>query len=320
MPDWRKNCYFAYGMRVRCVVVLGLLAPLLGFSQGRVVPYWGFGAFGGASWYSGELTTGTAESFPGQQVSAFRFTQFAVGGHISYQWHPHMGLRLTGTFAKVEGDDAQSPDAVAKARGLNATTDVVEFSLQWTYDFVGAYKGLYSRAPLTPYVFAGLGGFYFRPVGKVNLPGLQGSFDLREFRTEGQAEAYPEWALVVPFGMGLRAAIARRWDLRVELGLRKTFTDYLDDVSGATPGRGGRFADPADLGSTLPGVLSVRTAVAYQSTDPFAIPAKANTRRGNPETDDWYAFGGVSLSYLVPSKPRCPEPPKPRRSNRFLFF
>lgn len=284
--------------------------------QLRTVPFWGLGVFGGASAYSGELTASEQMGFPSDQLASVGYAQYAVGASLSYQWHPHMGLRAFAAYGRVRGDDAESNSARALARDLAVETELFELSLQWTYDFAPSYRGIYQRPGFSPYVFGGVGGVWYRPGADINLGEINGRVDLREFRTEGQAEPYNQWALVIPFGMGARIKLAPRWDLRLELGLRKTFTDYLDDVSGATEGRGGRFPLPSELD----GLTGIRTLVAYQAETLTDVFQKEDLRRGNPETDDWYAFGGIHLVYLIESRPGCPKPLKPKRRRRFLFF
>lgn len=311
-------------MPMRCLVLLVLMLSFLpqADAQLRTVPYWGFGLMGGASWYAGDLTTSDKIGFPSDQLASLKYTSYHAGGTISYQWHPHMGLRLAGAFGRLTADDAKSDTDRAKARGLKVETDIVEFSLQWTYDFLGGYKGILDRPTFTPYVFAGVGAVWYRPGATLLIGELNGRVDLREYRTEGQTEAYSKWTPVIPFGMGVRTRLAPRWDLRMELGLRKTFTDYLDDVSGATEDRGGRFATPEQLGSGAGASTqyNLRTYIAYQTNDPNVISQKQNLRRGNPETDDWYAFGGISIVYLIEARESCPKPPKARSNKGFLFF
>ncbi len=83
----------------------------------------------------------------------------------------------------------------------------------------------------------GIGIFTFNPEARF---GGDEWIDLQPLGTEGQWLADPEnrypepYELTqfnIPFGGGLRFRLSRRWDMEVEIGWRKTFTDYLDDVA-----------------------------------------------------------------------------------------
>ena len=70
--------------------------------------------------------------------------------------------------------------------------------------------------------------------------------------------------------------------LEGEVGFRKTFTDYFDDVSDQYP----------DLES-----LAAQNPLAAKLSDPGGI-ANAVDRRGSAARDDWYIFSHVTLSHL----------------------
>ncbi len=76
------------------------------------------------------------------------------------------------------------------------------------------------------------------------------------------------------------------------MGFRKTFTDYLDDVSST-------YADEALLlanNGQRAVDLAFRTDELKGST--IAYPA-ANTQRGNSDFKDWYYFAGVGVSFRL---------------------
>jgi hypothetical protein len=58
--------------------------------------------------------------------------------------------------------------------------------------------------------------------------------------TEGQGiypdkKPYSLWQPTIPFGGGVKFAITENLRIGFEIGLRKLFTDYLDDVSTSYP-------------------------------------------------------------------------------------
>jgi hypothetical protein len=75
--------------------------------------------------------------------------------------------------------------------------------------------------------------------------------------------------------------------------MRKTFTDYLDDVSKT-------YADPLILASEngpMSPVLADRSTLAFGEN-----PDKTGLQRGNSTTKDWYSFAGVFITYKIKAK------------------
>jgi hypothetical protein len=98
----------------------------------------------------------------------------------------------------------------------------------------------------------------------------------------------------VPFGIGFKLNLAKYIGLGFEWGPRKTFTDYIDDVSG-------KYVDPLVLAAEkgpLAGILSNR------SVDKDALLNNTGKMRGNPVSKDWYFFYGFTLNIKLRQKPR----------------
>jgi len=93
-------------------------------------------------------------------------------------------------------------------------------------------------------------------------------------------------------GGGLKYAISDRIRIGLEIGLRKLFNDYLDDVSKFYP-------DPNDL---LAGRGQLSVDMSYRGDelpdgDP-AFPPKS-IQRGNEKLKDWYYFTGLHLTFRL---------------------
>ena len=88
-------------------------------------------------------------------------------------------------------------------------------------------------------------------------------------------------------GLGIRVKITEKFDLNVEMGVRKTFTDYLDDVSGAYPDLNALAAqDPV-------------AAALSDRIDPIEYPRGAafiNGIRGEDTKADWYVISSISFT------------------------
>jgi hypothetical protein len=118
--------------------------------------------------------------------------------------------------------------------------------------------------------------------------------------TEGQglsgaASKYSRIALSFPLGLLFKFYISRTVTLGVELGLRKTTTDYIDDVSG-------NYYDNATLRSER-GAMAADLADPNLKKEPQQLNETGKTiggyQRGDPLHKDSYMFGIVSLNYSL---------------------
>ena len=78
--------------------------------------------------------------------------------------------------------------------------------------------------------------------------------------------------------------LKKRLAISIEYGIRKTFTDFLDDVSG-------NYVD-TDILAAENGPLAAELA------DPSLDGAsRTGFNRGNSSTKDWYAFYGLMITF-----------------------
>ena len=172
-----------------------------------------------------------------------------------------------------------------RARNLAFETHITEFSAIGEYYIFNLEEQKFS-----PYVFGGLAVFHFNPYDYNG--GTQKIF-LKPLSTEGEGlSQYPDrkpyalTQLAIPFGGGVKYAFNDRLRLGLELGMRKLFTDYLDDVSTT-------YADKNDL-LNAKGQLAVD--MAYRGSGNY--PAKG-AQRGGSQHKDWYYFLGLHLTYRL---------------------
>jgi len=239
------------------------------------------GVFFGGSYYLGDLN-------PGRQ---FAMTRIALGGVYRYNFNPHLSARLNGIFASVEGNDALIK--YNEDRNLRFVSRVTELSGQLEINFLPFVAGNLDT-PYSPYLFFGGGVFSFNP--RAQLPDDEGRLrwiDLRKLGTEGQGlEGYPDkYGLVSHnflFGVGLKFNISRNITGGIEWGMRRTGTDYLDDVSTVYP----------DL-SIFEGTEN-QVASTYFSDRSLSNPGQnAGLQRGDPTNNDWYSFAGFVLAFKI---------------------
>jgi hypothetical protein len=239
------------------------------------------GVFAGISNYQGDLV---------DQV--FQKPGAAFGLSLSYAVSGRLNLRGGLTFAKVSGADSLNSSASLRRRNLSFKSPVTELS------FVGEFNTMdMDYRSWSPYLFAGLAVYHFNPY----------SFDangnkvfLQPLSTEGQGlpgnpgtQPYSRLQLAIPFGGGIKYNINDNIRIALEIGMRKLFTDYLDDVSS-------NYADPAELLAEK-GPLALE--LSYRGDDlPGGDPAypSKGEQRGSPKYNDYYYFTGIHLSFLLP--------------------
>ena len=86
--------------------------------------------------------------------------------------------------------------------------------------------------------------------------------------------------------------VSKQVGIGLEWGPRKTFTDYLDDVSGTYP----------DWETTQ---AFNKNTIKFTDRSKNAS-SNVNKMRGNPRTKDWYFFFGITLNIKLNFKaPPC---------------
>ncbi|HEX2608474.1 MAG TPA: DUF6089 family protein [Flavisolibacter sp.] len=259
-------------MRKLAIIVLLSISYITSNAQLRL------GVFGGLANYQGDLTD-----------KLFLKPKAAIGITASLPVSERFSLRAGLTFAKVQGADSLSKSDVLKLRNLSFQSPITEFSLLGEFTVFNL-----DRIRWSPYIFGGIAIYHFDPY-TYDTRGNQ--IFLRGLGTEGQGlQGYPDapyslTQFAIPFGGGFKYAISDKVQLGLEIGLRKLFTDHLDDVSG-------NYADANDL---LANHGPIAVDIAYRSDEVGGnpdFPAKG-TQRGSPKYKDFYYFTGLHLTFQL---------------------
>lgn len=233
--------------------------------------------------------TGVANYLGDLNETPYQSPRGAFGLSANFPLGPRLTFRAGLTFAKVAGADSLSAKAAFRVRNLSFASPVTEFSLLGEYNLFNL-----DNTRWTPYAFAGVAVYHFNPF---TYDGPQKVY-LQPLGTEGQGIAaynrspYSLTGFAIPFGGGLKFALSDKINLGLEAGLRKTFTDHLDDVSTT-------YADAGDLlkahGQEAVN-LAFRSDEVRGSTAPY--PAKGEPR-GSAKAKDYYYFTGLHLTFTV---------------------
>ena len=250
----------------------------------------GFTSIGFSQKLSLNLFLGTSNYEGDMQANFFTFTQpgLAIGGGLSYQLSNRVYIRAGITHATLMADDKKNPKVYF--RNLNFKTSIQEFHLAGEY-----YLLTDEDSKFSPYFFGGIAVYHFNPYTK-DTAGTK--YFLQPLSTEGQGfydnrKPYKLTQFAIPFGGGIKYTVSDNIKLGIEVGLRKLFTDYLDDVSTT-------YIDP-NLLLTNRGPKALELSFRGGEIDNTETYPANLTKRGEPKNKDWYYFTGLTLSYRFPA-------------------
>ncbi len=232
------------------------------------------GLFVGGAYYIGDLN-------PSAQ---FNQTQPAIGVFYRYTPNYRYAFRAGFNYGAIQGDDSQSSDADQIQRNLNFKSTINELHAIAEFNFL-EYRISNDKYKFTTFLFLGLSGYYFNPRAQSGNRWV----DLQPLKTEGQEHTYKRFQMSIPFGIGMKMNVSKQVGIGFEWGPRKTFTDYLDDVSGTYP----------DF-SLIKAADAKTIALSDRSKN---AGSNVNEQRGNPRTKDWYMFFGLTLNFKLQIKP-----------------
>lgn len=247
-------------------------------SNAQYKPNQEFGILGGTGYYIGDM-------------NSTHFNNLRVAGGITYRknFDRRFTFKSSALYTNVYANDENSKEVIKVNRNLKFKSDIIELSGQIEFNFL-PYETGNSLYNWTPFIFTGVSIFNYNPQAE----GSDGQwYNLQELGTEGQGttsfpnrKKYSLTQLSVPFGGGVKIGVSDNFNIIVEYGLRKTFTDYIDDVS-----------------TTYAGIPSEFTNIAIELTDQSIDgPQLAGIARGDETNKDWYSFSGITLSFRLQGK------------------
>ncbi len=256
------------------------------------------------------LTVGVANYYGDLQPKLFPNYGYQpmVGIVYKYFVSPHIGFRVQASYTNLTAADSLSDIPTNKERNLSFATHLFEFSGAMEINFLPIEV---MRHKATPYIFGGVGAFYFNPRAQDAAGDI---VYLRPLSTEGEGlPMYPDrkqYSLVniaFPFGGGFKFFIGKTLMLTTEIGFRYTNTDYIDDVSKS--------------------YVNLDTLQAYKGKIAKQMSYRGNTvanwngdnpnygfQRGDDKSNDWYWYGNVTVTIFFRAfgnpreyiKTRCP--------------
>ncbi len=270
-------------MVMRLILAVVLCFPL--FSSGQYANFRSKSEVGfmlGGSNYFGDLN----------QFNPIYGVKPAAGLLYRYSFHSRATFRLNIMYGNVGAADADASQAIKQNRNLSFFTPIYEIGSGVEFHYK-PFKLGHSKHFATAYVLAEIALFKMNPQTMYDDEAIE----LQPLGTEGQGTSlnsdkpYSLTQLSLPIGAGFKISLGKKASFSFEYGLRKTFTDYIDDVGSDT------YVDHISL-SQQSGPLAA--TLANQSLDGSRFG-----KRGDSITKDWYSFFGVMFSFRIGKEGIC---------------
>jgi opacity protein-like surface antigen len=227
----------------------------------------------------------------------FKATRPAITAGYRYFIQPNMAVKGGLTFGILSGNDALTQERFRQNRNLHFRSPLIELGAQFEYYPFGEYFGHLYRTKgvagqkvsvISPYVFAGIGGFWFNPKAKYDGNWVA----LRPLMTENVA--YKRIALSIPIGIGVKYALNKQMSIGAELTLRYTTSDYIDDVSTVYADKSDADAMTQFLANPTLNLIPTYTDGTYQYN-----ATGVGMQRGQSKQNDSFAILMFSFNYKI---------------------
>ncbi len=152
----------------------------------------------GGTYYLGEINSSTQ----------FHSIEPAAGLFVRQNLNKRWAIRASFTAGALSADDQFFSSKYQKMRNIHFNTPILEMIAQAEFNFL-PYKLGSKRytSPFTPYLASGIG---FLLAGNSINP----------------------YNITIPLSVGMKWSVSKKLELGMEWSFRKTFSDYLDNLSG----------------------------------------------------------------------------------------
>lgn len=154
-----------------------------------------------------------AFNYTGDLSEHINFRDTKPGANFFYRYNfknEASVLRLNIGGGRLGADEKNSSDLRRVARGASFLGTVLETSLVYEYDFFN-FRDIDNIYFMSPYLYGGIGGTSFFSDTNLNSQFVS-----------------------IPFGTGIKFRLKGGWNIGLEMGARKNFTDALDSNKNET--------------------------------------------------------------------------------------
>lgn len=240
----------------------------------------------GACFYQGDLS-------PRDDI--FSASQACAGLAIGLQYYKTKYWSIYGDLliGGLKGDDLFASDYERRKRNLHFKTRLIEFGVGTKYS-INHFLSYLNQLGVNVEVLLGLNVFHFNPKAQLNGHWVY----LRPLGTEGQGwlngenDLYSNYGLSISSGFSVDFEIADNISGGFEVAHRKTFTDYIDDVSSNYVNYDEQISNSSKLAAQLSNRTGELIGESYQDM-------KTGTPRGNSSKKDAYFIFSLVMKYRI---------------------
>lgn len=272
-------------MKIKVAVIFTVLMGFLVKSAFAQYTEIGFG--GGFATYWGDLNATSVR------------TNFAKNSGVALQLHGRKifknryGVRIGLVTGQLKGNDAFAEADWQKLRNLSFKSNITEVSLMGEY-YIFGFNTEAGSTIVCPYATVGASFFRFDPSTIFNGNEVR----LQPLGTEGQsmpgfAQKYSLYNAALNVGGGIKFIISENLNIGLESVIRRTFTDYIDDVST-------NYVNYNELkagNGTLAANLANRMHEFLGQSEPVLIPT--GSKRGGAKIKDYYLMSLITINVSI---------------------
>jgi hypothetical protein len=238
----------------------------------------------GALYYQGDLA-------PKPIDLSFGPGNLAVGISAGRDLTDWCSINFRHFRGRISGDDAFSENTDRRLRNLSFTSPLYEYGLYTDLKINKLWKGM-DKYGLKMYVTVGYNYVHFDPHTL-----YQGEWvRLQPLGTEGQnlpeskIKPYSLYTWTRILGGIIEFDVTSKWSVGLEASPRKSYTDYLDDVSTTYA----NYDEMVSAGNQLGAALTNRMG-EYLNSGP--VKMNAGSPRGRSDKNDWYTHFGIYVKF-----------------------
>lgn len=202
--DKRRSMKGVYRKQVSYIAIIMIMSMVFPYKMQaqRSVEV---GVLGGMAYYNGDI-------YPGKP---FMKPQGALGLLGRYNFNDRWTVKASFTAGNVTGTGTVPRQNNSTMLGVSFSTNIDELAFTGEFNFWEYETGSSNKRHFVPYLMGGIGFFRYQGNDYKNT-------NLYSFNGNSAA---------LIFGFGFKYSLTKRIGLATEWGMRKTFTDNLDDVS-----------------------------------------------------------------------------------------
>jgi hypothetical protein len=238
----------------------------------------------GNMYYLGDLNP--SKQFYKQNIGIGLMYRYNVNARLTYRFN-----MLAGS---VEAYDADSKNEILRNRNLSFQSNIQELAGGLEFHYYKYQLGN-KKYRFTTYMIIQAGLFHFNPTAIYDGDTIK----LQPLGTEGQGtnfgkkRKYSRYQPCIPIGLGAKFCIGKFTNVNFDIAIRKTFTDYIDDV-------GANY-------SVDPNAFNINQSMAQELSN-RSLDNSRYSRRGNSSTNDWYVYYSLSLTFRMGKTNKCALP------------